>query len=419
MNKKSQQKKGESELQVDEDLIFFIDQTGQLGGAELCLYDIAVEFREKARVVLFQEGAFRDRLVEAGIGVTVFDSNLDQFRRSSGPLGMVGAMVALVNPIVGLLRLSKSSDLFYANTQKAAIAAFVAGKIGGRKTVWHLHDIITSPHFSRANRGILVALANASCSHVIANSEASLEAFREAGGTVPGTVVYNGIDRRRFAAGQETAISWRRKLGLREQTTVGIFGRLAEWKGQLEFVEALARCEGIQGIIVGGALFGDDEEYAKRVESRVADLGLEERVSFLGFRDDIPELMAACDVVVHASTDPEPFGRVIAEAMLSHRPVVATRGGGATELVGEENERGILVEGGNVSQLEEAIRQFIDHEELREKVVPAAFEFAAKNFSLEKIAVEIRAILNELKRENFKDSQREPEIAMQSMKPSE
>jgi glycosyltransferase involved in cell wall biosynthesis len=59
-----------------------------------------------------------------------------------------------------------------------------------------------------------------------------------------------------------------------------------------------------------------------------------DRVHWLGFRDDVPTLMRMVDLVLHTSVSPEPFGRVIVEAMLARRPVLATDHGGAVELLG-------------------------------------------------------------------------------------
>ena len=85
-------------------------------------------------------------------------------------------------------------------------------------------------------------------------------------------------------------------------------------------------------ILVGDALFGE-QDYVKQLHQQIEELQLQNRVKFLGFRNDIPLLMAACDLVAHTSTSPEPFGRVIVEAMLSGTPVVAAASGGAVELV--------------------------------------------------------------------------------------
>mgnify|MGYP003642183600 CR=1 FL=1 len=374
-------------------MILFVDQTGALGGAELSLLDLSSEFRAESRVLLFKDGPFRERLEEAGVEVSVCDSSMDSVRRSAGIFSAGVALGALVNPVREVLRLSEASGVVYPNTQKAAFVSFLAAALSGRSTVWHLRDIITSPHFSSFNRRLIVYMANSYCVHVIANSQATLDAFREAGGRCNASVVYNGLKEEKFEAGREESSVWRARLGLPDATTVGIFGRLAEWKGQLQFVEALAECDGLRGLIVGEALFDGDDAYAEQVKNRVSELGVEDRVSFLGFRDDVPQVMAACDAIVHASTDPEPFGRVIVEAMLSRRPIVATRGGGATELVGEHNERGILVDGGDVAQLRDAMKMVSERSETRDRIVADGLEFARGNCSLEETVRKVRDIL--------------------------
>jgi len=77
-------------------------------------------------------------------------------------------------------------------------------------------------------------------------------------------------------------------------------------------------------------------------------------VHMLGPRDDVPRLLAACTVVVHASVLPEPFGRVLVEAMLAGRPVIASNAGGVPEVV-TDGETGVLVSPGDARALGEAL----------------------------------------------------------------
>jgi len=154
--------------------------------------------------------------------------------------------------------------------------------------------------------------------------------------------------------------SIRKETGLGAAPVVGVFSRLAAWKGQHVLVEAIARLRplveqtNLQVLLVGDALFGGDRTYADALRAIIAAHGLTDRVHFLGFRDDVPALLRVCDVVVHTSTAPEPFGRVIVEGMLAERPVVATRAGGATEII-TDSRTGRLVPPGDPQALAAAL----------------------------------------------------------------
>ncbi len=111
-------------------------------------------------------------------------------------------------------------------------------------------------------------------------------------------------------------------------------GRISRWKGQLDFLEAMARIvrqrPDCHGIIVGGAEPGK-ERFLQELEKERSRLGLTEKVSFLGQRNDMTNLYLFADVVCHMSTKPEPFGRTVTEALASGTPVVAYNRGGAAE----------------------------------------------------------------------------------------
>jgi glycosyltransferase involved in cell wall biosynthesis len=133
-----------------------------------------------------------------------------------------------------------------------------------------------------------------------------------------------------------------------------LFGRLSPWKGQHIAIESLESLPGVHLLLVGDALFGE-EAYVERLRRLATRPGLEGRVHFVGFRDDVAGVMQGVDVVIHASTSPEPFGRVIVEALLASRPVVATRGGGASEII-DEGKNGLLCEPCSVKSLAEKVR---------------------------------------------------------------
>lgn len=314
--------------------ILFLDQSGALGGAELCLLDILSELSADCVVGLFENGPFRDRLETDHIPVEVLSQQAIPIRKDSNVVQSMAGSVQLLPLIKRTRQLAQGCDLIYANTPKALVLGALVSISTGLPLVYHLHDIITPEHFSFTNRTLLIGLANLFARQVIANSEASREAFIAAGGSgAKVTVVYNGFRLENYRANGENRDRIRQQLGWGNRFVVGHFSRLSPWKGQHVLLEALAQCpEEVCALFVGEALFGETH-YVQELYRMVSRLRLQERVKFLGFRSDVPPIMMACDLVAHTSTAPEPFGRVVVEAMLCQRPVVASAAGGIVELV--------------------------------------------------------------------------------------
>lgn len=337
--------------------VLFLDHVGALGGAELALMDVARSYRDTSTFLLFADGPFRERLTNVGIKVEVIEGgdSLHAVRRETGWPGF-SAAAQVMSLAWRTARLARRHDFLHANSQKAFVIACLAGILARKPVVWDLNDLLLPAHFSRSNIKLDVWLANWFAVRVIANSQASARALIAQGGRGDKVrVVYNGIDGAPFKAISDAeAADARQELGLVGQPLVGVFGRLAEWKGQHIAIEALSNLPGVHLLLVGDALFGE-QAYAERLTAQVAQMGLSDRVHFLGFRSDIPRLMRAVDIVLHTSTDPEPFGRVIVEGMLANRPVIATRAGGVEEII-DHDRTGLLTEPGNPTELAEAIR---------------------------------------------------------------
>ncbi len=184
-------------------------------------------------------------------------------------------------------------------------------------------------HFAPLQIALVVRLANRWAARVIVPSQAAARAFTEAGGRgALLCVVPNGLDD--CSVGDPRPL--RAALGLPQPFVFGVFSRLAPWKGQHLALQALAALPEAGCVIAGGALFGEDA-YARSLHDLAAELGVADRVRFLGQRDDVPLLMRAVDAVVHPSIDPEPFGRTLVEAMLARRPLMAADAGAAPEIL--------------------------------------------------------------------------------------
>ncbi|MEM8717814.1 MAG: glycosyltransferase family 4 protein [Cyanobacteria bacterium P01_G01_bin.39] len=372
--------------------ILFLDQSGNLGGAELQLLDLARFYRDSCLVALFVDGLFLKALKQDQIPVHILSTQSLQIRKDSSFWQSIQTTRLLLDLIRKVVKLSRDRDLIYANTQKALVVGAIASFLAGKPLVYHLHDILSLEHFSAINRRVAVSLANRFASLVIANSEATKTAFVEAGGKEQLVkVVYNGFDLKKYDVNRDRVTQLKRELNLEGRYVIGHFSRLSPWKGQHVLIQALHSCPEATAILVGDALFGEDE-YVAELHQQIEKLELSDRVRFLGFRTDIPELMSLCDLVVHTSTAPEPFGRVIVEAMLCGKPIIASAAGGAIELI-QNNHTGWLTTPGDSMQLAQIINQCRQQSAIADAIAQAGKRSAAQRFDLVKVEQQIDDLL--------------------------
>jgi glycosyltransferase involved in cell wall biosynthesis len=332
--------------------VLFVDHTGQIGGAELILLDV-VEGRSRSSAFLFEDGPLRSALAKRKLNLVVskWGRGLSQFRRDSSWLAALPILARLAAIATEIAQAARSHDVVYANSQKAFVLASIAGLFVRRPLIWHLHDIISHDHFGLVQRYMQVFLANERATRVIVPSQAAATAFIEAGGRHDLVeIVPNGLA---LPPESRTPAELRRSLDLPTRPLVGVFSRLARWKGQHVLLEALASLPEVGCIVVGDALFGE-QAYAAELKQMVLARGLADRVHFLGHRHDVPKLMMAVDAMVHPSIDPEPFGRTLVEAMLAGVPVIATNAGAAPDIL-EDGKAGTLVPPNDPAALARAI----------------------------------------------------------------
>ena len=159
------------------------------------------------------------------------------------------------------------------------------------------------------------------------------------GPAAPLTRIYNAVDGRRFSPDGPT-LPLAERSGLPPDdglVRIGLVATFARWKGHEVFLDAVQRLASrfpIRAYVIGGAVYETAGSQWSRdeLEKMAKARGLSTTVGFTGHTDDVPAALRSLDIVVHASTEPEPFGMVIAEGMAAGRAVVAARGGGAAEL---------------------------------------------------------------------------------------
>ena len=383
--------------------ILFLSYTASLGGGELCLLDMVVgmaqNYGAQVMVVLLSDGPLRHKLEQLGIPVQVLAAaqSLGAVKTNS-VWSSVWALRGVIDSGRSIAKLSQAYDLIHANNLKAFVIAAVARLWGGAPVVWHLHDILTANIFGKLNRTIAVTLANWFASRVIVNSQATGAAFTQVGGNSHKVqVVYNGFSAAPFAPiTPEMVAQSRADLGLAPTDfVVGMFSRISPWKGQhilLAAAAQLSHLENLRLLFVGEALFGETA-YADQLKQTATASGISHRVQWLGFRSDIPLLMQTCDVIVHGSTEPEPFGRVIVEAQLAQRPVIATAAGGALEII-TNGVDGLLVAPKDVVGLAQGLQQIYDDPDLKQALVTAGYANALTKFGLPQVLASFNQALD-------------------------
>lgn len=331
--------------------VLFVNHSSRLSGAELVLLDVVGAF-DRPGVLLFEDGPLRAAIAETGAVPVVLQgsSSFSGVKRDRSLLRSLPHLGGMARMVLRLARLARRFDVVYANSQKAFVLAAAACPLARRPLVWHLHDILTRAHFGRAQIALTIRLANSVASRVLVPSQAAADAFLGAGGRADLLrIVPNGLE---DVPVEPVA---RASLELGTPFIFGVFSRLSPWKGQEVALDALAHLPDAGCIIAGGALFGE-EDYAAGLVRRAERLQVTERVRFLGHRTDIPALMRAVDAVVHPSTEPEPFGRTLVEAMLARRPLVAAAAGAVPEIL-DGGRFGLMVPPGDPEALAAGLRR--------------------------------------------------------------
>lgn len=208
------------------------------------------------------------------------------------------------------------------------------------------------------------------------------------------TVIYDGLELdglRTDADGQ----AFRDEFNIPgDAFAVGLVGLLIPWKGQDIFLDAANilkdQIPNLRMLIVGGTP-DDCRPYEKHLRERVTRMGLEDIVTFTGHSTDMPAVYNGVDIVVSASTSPEPLGTVVIEALAMGRPLIGPAHGGAAEMM-EHDKTGLLFQPGDAQDLAAAIKKFYDQPLLRQALGAAAREHALATFAVERHAAQVQAV---------------------------
>ena len=280
------------------------------------------------------------------------------------------------------------------------IEGAIAAKLAGRPHIWHLHGNFTGgdhePFGTYWPIEVLYKMVSELSTKVAAVSETVKKFHAKYIPAEQIETIYNGIDLDNFdrlAAEDSTLL--KDFPFIKDKLLIGLVGRIAKVKGTLDFIEAAAKVTAsradVSFLIIGHE---QEKEYVEQVRKRVQELDLQGKVILTGARDDIPATLRNIDILVLASKK-EGLPYSCLEAMSAGLPVVATRCGGAEELV-VDGETGLLVPVGDPARLGEAITSVISDPEVMKKMGDAGRRRVESRFSGKACAEQFEKLYQDL-----------------------
>jgi len=273
-------------------------------------------------------------------------------------------------------------------------AHLIAGDLLGLPCIWHCRDLTRLSML--AGRLADTASVVVATSHAVAGHLASQ-------GVPPGMVrvIHNGVAVRGLPGPEERPAV---RAALRAQWRIGPdapvlawVGEFAPWKRTEDFLAMVAELRrshpAVRGLVFGAALAQDHQGREATLIGLADKLGVGAAVTFLGWQPDVPRSLVAADLLVLTSEN-EPFGRVLVEAMAAGVPVIARNGGGVAEVLGEE--AALLIEAPSVGDFVAAADRLLSDRAEAARMAEAGISRAREMFGPELAAERLARLYGEL-----------------------
>jgi glycosyltransferase involved in cell wall biosynthesis len=397
--------------------VLYLSPTGTLGGAEKVLLSVMKGVREtqpdaSLHLLSLSDGPLLRLAAALGVHVATLPlpASLESLGDSqlTGTKGRASAAISVLSQMLtgsadawrflGNLRRAirrVGPDLIHSNGIKTHCLVTLAHD-GKAPVVWHVHDFLSA----RPLACRLLRLASRRMAAAIAISPAVSADLEILGLARRTRVIVNAVDVNEYHPGMQDGALLDELSGLPAAPAgclrVGLIATYARWKGHDVFLEAAARLANscperpVRFYVVGGPIYQTRGSQFDQAELREMGrrLGIANRVGFIDFQANIAPIYRALDVVVHASTSPEPFGLTIIEAMACGKPVVASLAGGVADIIQTPYDA-IGIPGGNVGELAGALNMLMDDGQLRAQLGARARCKVCERFAQERLGPQI------------------------------
>ncbi|HTV44820.1 MAG TPA: glycosyltransferase family 4 protein [Stellaceae bacterium] len=353
-------------------------------GSEQLLLDLLARLdRQRVRPVVWCNAAEMADAVR-GLGITAYRSDFELYFDYLAPRFRLGHYRSLMREAH---RLIGEHEIRVLHSNSAAPCQWLAPVARQERL-----PLLAHLHIGYLRRSRYVFLLH-QASLVVGVSRQVVEPFLDDGLAAERThVIYNGIDFARLR--RQTDDDPRRRLGIADDAVViSAIGSLIQRKGQDVLIRAFSRLDATRNIQL---LVVSDGPERQKLEQLTAELGLQRRIRFLGYYDDLVGVYAASDIVALASRA-DAFGLVLAEAGYFGLPVVATAVGGIPEVV-EHGATGLLVPPDDPAALSTALARLIDDRDYRERLGRAGKKRVERLFGVERMVADFHEAYDRLDR---------------------
>jgi glycosyltransferase involved in cell wall biosynthesis len=384
--------------------ILYISHSAELYGAEQCLL-LLLDNLDKDRfspvVVLPKDGPLKQKLVDISIPVEIIPSIRSWLSRKNQIwrlLLLIAIIPFVLFSVLRLRRLIAAYDIALVHTNSLVIIdGALAARLSKIPHIWHAREILipeTAHKFFLGPQAAISIIEHLS-DRVIAISDAVHQNFRQAIQPSQIETIYDGVE----TATRSTLARHQIRQTLGVSDDIPLIGEIAQInpvKGYEDLVIAAAIVRQVipNAVFIGvGNSSKADLLYKQRIIDLIKQYNLQDSFKLIGFRDDIPEILSALDLLILPSRY-EPFGRVLIEAMAAGKPVVGTQVGGIPEII-EDGVTGLLVPPYSPNALAKAITTILQDPARAQQMGRAGQQRVQTHFNLKRY-VEIEKIYEEL-----------------------
>lgn len=366
--------------------VLIVNQSAELYGADKAILELIENYPSGYNpiVVLHEEGPLKEILERKGI--EVIKCSVIKVKRGILKPGFFLGLPFEVLKSFRIIRRQlngRKIDLIHSNATSVFIGAFYAS-VFRIKHLWHVHEIIEKP---KRIANAYPRIINFFSSIVVFNSHATEKHFIDKYPKIgkKSLVIYNGIERK----SSEISIDDRNKIrsevfkAQNSDLVISLIGRISAIKGQSLLLDSFAECvkknTNIHLVFIGSYVQGKSEYYDELV-ANIEKYRMKDKVTILDFKEDIWPFYDASDIIVVPSTEPESFGLVATEGMLSKKPVIVSEIGALKEIV-INDESGLYFKANDKRELSEKINLLVENKDLRTALSNKGYERVIKNFN--------------------------------------